>query len=344
MSRADTSCVIALAGNPNVGKSTLFNRITGLRQHTGNWPGKTVEIAQGTAKADGSVRVVDLPGAYSLMAHSKEEEVARDFLLFERVDVVVVVCDATCLARNLNLALQALEMGKRCVVCVNLLDEAQRNHISLDLPRLEALLGVPVVGASARGNRGVGELLRRARDCPAPRGAPDIEYPAPIARAVDAVAAHMSAGAWKQRYIALRLLEGDMTFAARVRAQSGLSEAALRQARLERERLRQAGYDEDTWNDALVAAIYRRADAIAAQVVKEAPAARLEWQRAMDRLVTSRRAGIPLMLLLLTLVFFLTIAGANAPSQWLSRHLLGLQGDLLAGLLAWGAPEWLADA
>ena len=155
MSRADTSCVIALAGNPNVGKSTLFNRITGLRQHTGNWPGKTVEIAQGTAKADGSVRVVDLPGAYSLMAHSKEEEVARDFLLFERVDVVVVVCDATCLARNLNLALQALEMGKRCVVCVNLLDEAQRNHISLDLPRLEALLGVPVVGASARGNRGV---------------------------------------------------------------------------------------------------------------------------------------------------------------------------------------------
>ena len=344
MSRADTNCVIALAGNPNVGKSTLFNRITGLRQHTGNWPGKTVEIAQGTAKADGSVRVVDLPGAYSLMAHSKEEEVARDFLLFERVDVVVVVCDATCLARNLNLALQALEMGKRCVVCVNLLDEAQRNHISLDLPRLEALLGVPVVGASARGNRGVGELLRRARDCPAPRGAPDIEYPAPIARAVDAVAAHMSAGAWNQRYIALRLLEGDMTFAARVRAQSGLPEAALRQARLERERLRQAGYDEDTWNDALVAAIYRRADAIAAQVVKEAPAARLEWQRAMDRLVTSRRAGIPLMLLLLTLVFFLTIAGANAPSQWLSRHLLGLQGDLLAGLLAWGAPEWLADA
>ena len=180
MSRADTSCVIALAGNPNVGKSTLFNRITGLRQHTGNWPGKTVEIAQGTAKADGSVRVVDLPGAYSLMAHSKEEEVARDFLLFERVDVVVVVCDATCLARNLNLALQALEMGKRCVVCVNLLDEAQRNHISLDLPRLEALLGVPVVGASARGNRGVGELLRRARDCPAPRRAPDIEYPASI--------------------------------------------------------------------------------------------------------------------------------------------------------------------
>ena len=257
MSRADTSCVIALAGNPNVGKSTLFNRITGLRQHTGNWPGKTVEIAQGTAKADGSVRVVDLPGAYSLMAHSKEEEVARDFLLFERVDVVVVVCDATCLARNLNLALQALEMGKRCVVCVNLLDEAQRNHISLDLPRLEALLGVPVVGASARGNRGVGELLRRARDCPAPRRAPDIEYPASIARAVDAVAAHMSAGAWNQRYIALRLLEGDMTFAARVRAQSGLSEAALRQARLERERLRQAGYDEDTWNDALANGVYR---------------------------------------------------------------------------------------
>lgn len=216
--------------------------------------------------------MVDLPGAYSLMAHSKEEEVARDFLLFERVDVVVVVCDATCLARNLNLALARRWKWASAVWCASICWMKRNATTFLSICRdWKRCWACPWWARARAATRGVGELLRRARDCPAPRRAPDIEYPAPIARAVDAVAAHMSAGAWNQRYIALRLLEGDMTFAARVRAQSGLPEAALRQARLERERLRQAGYDEDTWNDALVAAIYRRADAIAAQVVKEAP-------------------------------------------------------------------------
>ena len=348
MSRADTSCVIALAGNPNVGKSTLFNRITGLRQHTGNWPGKTVEIAQGTAKADGSVRVVDLPGAYSLMAHSKEEEVARDFLLFERVDVVVVVCDATCLARNLNLALQALEMGKRCVVCVNLLDEAQRNHISLDLPRLEALLGVPVVGASARGNRGVGELLRRARDCPAPRGAPDIEYPAPIARAVDAVAAHMSAGAWNQRYIALRLLEGDGAFLDRLsaalewdpRADAALW-GAVEEARADLER---QGLGGGAWCERVVSALVETAEAIGAASVTQLRSAAGRREQRLDRLLTSRATGIPLMLLLLAGVLWLTITGANYPSQLLSDGLFWVQ-DRLSDLFAYlNAPAWLHGA
>ena len=344
MSRAETDWVIALAGNPNVGKSTLFNRMTGLKQHTGNWPGKTVELAQGVAKADRSVRVVDLPGTYSLMAHSREEELARDFLLFERVDVVVAVCDATCLARNLNLALQALETGKRVVVCVNLLDEARRGRISIDLRRLEALLGVPVVGASARSNQGVEELLRRARTCPLPRFAPPVAYPAPVARAVDAVAARLNGGSLDRRYLAMRLLDGGEAFWKRAQAQLGVPEEALRQARKERAALLAAGYDEDTWSDAVVAAIYRRADEIAAQTVRHADARRLEGQRAVDRLVTSRRAGIPLMLLLLMLVFYLTIAGANAPSQWLSQHLLGLQGGFFSALQAWGAPLWLADA
>src|SRR3990172_4495320 len=155
-----TDFVVALAGNPNVGKSTVFNNLTGLRQHTGNWPGKTVTRAEGAFSYDGSnYKVMDLPGTYSLMTTSTDEEVARDFILFGKPDVTVVVLDATRLERNLNLVLQVLEITDRVVLCVNLLDEAERHGIVLDLPALEQELGVPVVGTAARSGRGVPELV-----------------------------------------------------------------------------------------------------------------------------------------------------------------------------------------
>ena len=146
---------IALMGNPNVGKSTLFNALTGMRQHTGNWPGKTVARAEGSfSYNDRDYLMVDLPGCYSLMAHSAEEEVARDYILSGAADLIIVVCDATCLERNLNLVLQTLEMTDRVLVCVNLMDEAKRNGISIDLPRLAHRLGVPVIGLTARSKEG----------------------------------------------------------------------------------------------------------------------------------------------------------------------------------------------
>jgi ferrous iron transport protein B len=209
--------VVALAGNPNTGKSTVFNALTGLRQHTGNWPGKTVTRAEGGFEYDGKkFKLVDLPGTYSLLSTSLDEQIARDFILFGQPDVTIVVVDATRLERNLNLVLQVLEITDRAVVCLNLMDEARRHGLQVEERQLSRDLGVPVVPASARRGQGLPELLQLIRDVATGKvvGRPRrLEQEPPALRpALASLLAKLRAAhpdLPNARWVAMRLLAGD---------------------------------------------------------------------------------------------------------------------------------------
>jgi len=213
----DWDYVVALAGNPNTGKSTVFNSLTGLRQHTGNWPGKTVTRAEGGFEyGDDRFKLVDLPGTYSLLSTTLDEEIARDFILFGQPDVTVVVVDATRLERNLNLALQVMEITERVVICLNLMDEAERHGLEVDDRRLARDLGVPVVPASARYGRGLDELVRTIHQVasgelrPKPRRVQT--FPIELERSVNRLEQEVRAeypDLPNTRWVALRLLDGD---------------------------------------------------------------------------------------------------------------------------------------
>ncbi len=346
--------VIALAGNPNVGKSTLFNALTGMNQHTGNWPGKTVSNAQGHCqRGEQGYVLVDLPGTYSLMAHSAEEEVARNFICFGKSDAVAVVCDATCLERNLNLVLQTLELTPNVVVCVNLMDEARRKGISIDLAELSRRLGVPVVGTVGRKKKTLNALLD-ALDTVAGEGRtskPLVYYPKRMEESIAALEPHLRPVCGERlpvRWLALKLLEGDGPLLREASAFLGVDllsdEPLMAETRAQREELDRWGFGGERVRDFMVSALVSAAERLCRGVVLHEKTAYDQTDRRLDRVLTSRGTGYPIMIALLALVFWLTIVGANYPSELLTQALFWVQDRLTGLFAALHAPDWLHGA
>ncbi|MDZ7615766.1 MAG: ferrous iron transport protein B [Patescibacteria group bacterium] len=366
--------VVALAGNPNTGKSTVFNALTGLRQHTGNWPGKTVARAEGIYEHRGKTyRLVDLPGTYSLLAASVDEEVARDYLLFGKPEVTVVVVDATRLERNLNLVLQVLEITDRAVVCLNLVDEARRHAVEVDAAKLSELLGIPVVPTSARFGTGMAELREAIEQvatgvvvCSPRRVQRFSEGVQSVLTELEEAVCEAAGGISNARWVAMRLLDGDVRIAHAIREGQLGSNGDGRPAEVGPREPSPALLSTDAevlagrasllsrasllrwevgprFHECVVESVYAEAAAIADACVRphgDDTASR--WDRRLDRLFTSRWTGVPVMILLLVAALWVTIVGANYPSRALAWLLMDEAHPALKALAAAvGLPWWL---
>ena len=344
--------IVALAGNPNVGKSTVFNSLTGLNQHTGNWPGKTVSNAYGKHRfKDVNYILVDIPGTYSLMANSTEEEIARDFICFGGADAVVVVADATCLERNLNLVLQAMEITDKVILCVNLMDEARKKKIRIDIDRLSSKLGIPVVGSSARSGKGLDSLMDAVLSLTVGKSATSpyrITYSETIEKAVSMVSLAVDSdigGDIDSRWLALKLLEGDASLLDSLKNNMGCNimqneviahKITEAQTFLERE-----GIKKDQFRDHIVSRIVQTCETICHDVIKFEKKDYAARDRRIDKVLTSKATGIPVMILLLFGVFWLTITGANYPSGLIADGLFWIEDKLTQFFLWISAPDWL---
>lgn len=335
--------IIALAGNPNTGKSTVFNSLTGLRQHTGNWPGKTVVNARGEFTHNGRENIlVDLPGTYSLFASSVEEEVARDFICFGNSDTVIVVTDATCLERNLNLVFQVMELTDNIVLCINLIDEAKKKNIIIDGRGIEKELGIPVVLCAARSGIGIKELKEAVYNVAVGKLKPrpnTVQYEAYIEEKIRSIQPliEKNVKGINSRWLALRIIDGDTKLMDSIFKNIDKNTVdEILQA------INSSAIQDDKRNirDAISEQIYKKAEEIRDKYIKE-DKVKINRDRIIDNYITSKVFGIPLMLLTLALVFWLTITGANIPSKMIADVLFGIEDKLTIWFNNMNTPSWL---
>lgn len=346
--------VIALAGNPNTGKSTVFNSLTGLNQHTGNWPGKTVSNAQGRySYKDKQYILVDLPGTYSILANSVEEEIARDFICFGNPHVTVVVTDATSLERNLNLVLQVMEITDKVVLCVNLMDEAKRKNIHINLKELEKLLGIPVVGTTARSGEGLEELksaIAKVASGKIQTNPKKVNYDKFLEKSIKEIETHINdliGNRLNSRWVALHLLDGNDELIKSINDHMGLnlSQHNLLNKKLENiyQDIKNEFYEMKDLRDYIVTSIVKTGEDISKKVVSFKDKNYNQLERKIDGILTSKTFGIPIMIALLGIVFWITIKGANVPSNILAKGLFWIEARLSTFLKLIKAPIWVHD-
>lgn len=338
---------IAIAGNPNVGKSTVFNALTGLNQHTGNWPGKTVACACGKyAYQNINFNVTDIPGTYSLLSNSSEEEIARDFICFRKPDAVIVVLDATCIERNLNLALQILELTSKVIICLNLIDEAHRKKIHIDVDELSLQLGVPIVTTNARSKKGLNELMEYTKKvCLNESKVYQIhtDYGENLESAISKIKLSLDKSKKldiDHRWLSIKLLENNKKIISSTEKflNNNFSKNSKIQKTVNKERKK---LKNKNIQDTIVESIIKRAEKIYQLCVKIKTKKYNHFDRTVDNILTSKITGIPTMVLLLLGIFWITITGANYPSEVIASGLFWLQDRLLEFFISVNSPEWL---
>ena len=346
---------VALAGNPNVGKSTIFNALTGMHQHTGNWPGKTVENASGICKyKNDNFLFVDLPGTYSLMSHSEEEEIARDFICFGKSNALLIVVDATCLERNLNLVYQALEITPNVVLCVNLLDEAKRKGININLELLSKRLGIPVVGTIAKSKKTLKRLMQEVENVCSKKTINKpikLNYGVAIEESISILEPIINGlleqeNKYLSRWISIKLIEGDKKIINSISQNLNINiESKNIVNALEKiyERLNKSNISKENFNNKVISEIFFNAEMLAKSVCSHAKENYNNFNMKADKILTSKRFGIPIMILFLGLIFWLTIVGANYPSELLSNFFAYMQEKILIFFNYINLPNWLTD-